>query len=245
MENNTTDTQTVRSKIMTVLGATLYMLFLGTVYIIGSISPYLASYFAVDIRQTQLLLPSLILVQTLVMPFGAQLASKLQCKWIIIIASSIAITSTFLASLVPRTSFITFSTIFVGGLSVCVGLSYTVPIKLGWRAFPERSGLVSGVIIGGFGLGSLTFTYMATMIVNPHNLNQVEMVNFKGIETIAFPDEVALKVPDLLRYLSLCFVALVLLSLFLITDSSDCQACTSDDNANEPVKSCNEAHQKV
>ena len=42
------------------------------------------------------------------------------------------------------------------------------------------------------------------------------MVNFKGEEAIAFPEEVALKVPQLLRYLALCFAILTLTSLLLI-----------------------------
>ena len=49
-------------KVTTIIGAALYMMFCGTVYIIGSISPYLASYFNVSTSQTQLLLPSLIIV---------------------------------------------------------------------------------------------------------------------------------------------------------------------------------------
>lgn len=35
----------------TAIGATLYMLCLGTPYAIGAISPYLASYFQIDITQ--------------------------------------------------------------------------------------------------------------------------------------------------------------------------------------------------
>lgn len=61
-------------KFSTVVGATLYMLCLGTPYIIGAISPYLASYFRVDITQVQLLLPSIIFMQTFLVPFGGKLA---------------------------------------------------------------------------------------------------------------------------------------------------------------------------
>ena len=38
----------VSSRLATLTGATLYMLILGTSYIIGSISPYLSSYYNVS-----------------------------------------------------------------------------------------------------------------------------------------------------------------------------------------------------
>ena len=76
-------------------------------------------------------------------------------------------------SFVPRTSFLGFAIPFVGGMAVCNGLGYMVPVRLGWKVYPEHSGLVSGIIIGGFSLGSLIFTYAATLIVNPDNLTSV------------------------------------------------------------------------
>ena len=54
-----------------VIGSTLYMMFCGSVYITGSISPYIASYHMVGTSQAQMLLPLLIVIQTIIMPFGA------------------------------------------------------------------------------------------------------------------------------------------------------------------------------
>lgn len=61
-------------RVSTVVGATLYMCYCGTPYTIGAISPYLASYFRVEISQVQMLLPSIIFLQTFLMPFGGKLA---------------------------------------------------------------------------------------------------------------------------------------------------------------------------
>ena len=36
------------SKVCTLLGATLFMLFCGTTYIMGTITPYIANYFRVE-----------------------------------------------------------------------------------------------------------------------------------------------------------------------------------------------------
>ena len=44
-----------------------------------------------------------------------------------------------------------------------------IAVHHGWLWFPNRPGLISGLIIGGFGLGSLVFSPIATQIVNPHD----------------------------------------------------------------------------
>ena len=65
--------------------------------------------------------------------------------------------------------FIIFASLYVFGFGVCNGLSYMIAVHHGWLWFPNRPGLISGLIIGGFGLGSLVFSPIATQIVNPHD----------------------------------------------------------------------------
>ena len=43
-------------------------------------------------------------------------------------------------------------------------------MSLCWDYFPESRGLVSGIIVCGFGLGSFVFNFVSTRIVNPENL---------------------------------------------------------------------------
>lgn len=194
------------------------MMVCGSIYMMGSISPYLASYYQVTISQTQVLLPLLTVLITIVMPFGAQIAEKLQSKTMLLIAGSIATTCAGLASLLPRSGFYLFAALLIGGLGFCIGLSYTSPIKLGWTAMPERSGMVSGLIIGGFGLGSLVFTQLGTLIINPDNLSQVTISH--DSETMeVFPEVVALRVPIFLRWLALGYACLVLLTQLLVRET--------------------------
>lgn len=56
-----------------------------------------------------------------------------------------------------QTQFWAFSTLYVVGFGFCNGMTYMVPVHHGWLWFPERSGLISGLIIGGFGLGALIY----------------------------------------------------------------------------------------
>jgi len=74
------------------------------------------------------------------------------------LSGAISIMCVLLASFVPITSFLAFAVLFVSGQAICNGLSYMVPIRLGWKTYPESPGLISGIIIGGFSLGALVFT---------------------------------------------------------------------------------------
>jgi hypothetical protein len=40
-------------------------------------------------------------------------------------------------------------------------------VSIAWQYFPGREGLISGIIIGGFGVGSFIFTYLSTFLINP------------------------------------------------------------------------------
>ena len=50
------------------------------------------------------------------------------------------------------------------------GLTYTVPLVCGYRWEPKRKGLVSGVVLSGFGLSALVFNQVQAALVNPGNL---------------------------------------------------------------------------
>ena len=88
-----------------------------------------------------------------------------------------------------------------------MGITYFVPMVCAWEYFPERKGLVTGIIVGAYGLGAFIYIQVSTKIVNPDNLgttieseNEDSMVSFFG-------EEVALRVPSMWRIL--CFIWLV------------------------------------
>ena len=51
-----------------------------------------------------------------------------------------------------------------------VGLVYWPPIMCGWEWFPNNKGLISGLIVAGFGFGAFIFGFVSTELVNPNNL---------------------------------------------------------------------------
>ena len=98
--------------------------------------------------------------------------------------------------------------LFVFGFGSMCGMTYMVPVHHGWLWFPERAGLVSGIIIGGFGLGPLIFNNLSLAIINPDNVSIEE--NGK------FPDVINQKFPEMITTIWYCWVCLVGFSTLLI-----------------------------
>ena len=45
------------------------------------------------------------------------------------------------------------------------------PLFAGWLHFPDRKGLVSGIIMSGFGMGVFIYSIVSNRIANPYNLS--------------------------------------------------------------------------
>jgi len=122
-----------------------------------------------------------------------------------------------LCSLVAREMFKTFYILYSMGYATMLASTYMVPVQLGWKTNQEWRGLIIGVIIGGFGLGPLIFNNVSAKIVNPRNLPQVLIS--EEPELYAFPDEIALRVPQMFQTLAIYYSALVIISIIFIQES--------------------------
>ena len=87
-----------------------------------------------------------------------------------------------------------------------IGLCYWTPIICGWEWFPENKGLVTGIIVGGFGLGAFIFGLITSAVANPDNLERVEI---DGEDY--FPKEVADNVPKMYNALQLGWLVLAII----------------------------------
>lgn len=87
-----------------------------------------------------------------------------------------------------------------------IGINYYVPIVCGWEWFPERKGLVSGLIIGGFGFGAFFFGFITSALANPDDK--------KPLQSKYFDRDVADRVPHMMR---VCVTIWAILSLLAIT----------------------------
>lgn len=93
-----------------------------------------------------------------------------------------------------------------------------VPLHLAWQYFPKREGLISGIVVGGFGLGGFIFGVISTSIVNPEN------------HQMPFPDHVIQNVPFMLQALAYRFTIILIFALILIPKEPDLQTYHYDDD---------------
>ena len=86
---------------------------------------------------------------------------------LLIIGTSIGLSGMLIATLMD--TFYAFLPIFSIGFGVCNGITYLVPLHHSWLWFPDRPGLISGIIVSGFGIGTFAFNELCIYIVNPDN----------------------------------------------------------------------------
>ena len=83
-----------------------------------------------------------------------------------------------------------------------------MPLACCWEWFPEKTGIVSGILFCAFGFSTFLFGFLATFLVNPDNVKPVDN---------QFPTSVTDKVPDLMKVLALCFSILYVIGTLLVT----------------------------
>jgi hypothetical protein len=124
--------------------------------------------------------------------------------------ATFAITCIIIASY--QESLVPFSILYVVGMSFCNGFTYFAPVHHSWLWFPKNTGLISGIIISGFGFGSLIFNTLTTHYINPENLKS---------EGGHYPDEVNERFPGMIRLLAYCYLGISLVAILLIFPGED------------------------
>ena len=162
---------------LALFGAFLIHITLGTIYTLSNVNSYLTSYMRLhgspnatyggsmwisssySIGQGL----SMVLGGYLEKRFSARLACILGClvHSLSVISTSITVNYGQLAVLISYGLFPGFG----------CGLAYMTPMSNGFGWFPHRRGLVAGVILAGFGIGTFVFNVAQTAFVNPHNLS--------------------------------------------------------------------------
>ena len=104
-----------------------------------------------------------------IMPLGSYLTQKgWKPKTLIAIGAAVMFPFFVLSTIVNQ--FWAFAMFYILAFSWNQGICYMTPIHQGWAWFPCHGGLVSGIIIGGFGFGPLIFDNVITRTINPENL---------------------------------------------------------------------------
>ena len=147
-------------------------------------------------------------------PVAAYLYPRYGPKFCIVLGSLIALIGLFASTY--TTNFALF-TIFYGLFyGIGIGLSYLAPLMCGWEHFPERKGMVSGIIIGGFGFGSFIFDMISTILVNPQDIPPSIEIKSGQTEQFYFDTEISNRAPIMLRKLIAIWAIMIAISLPLI-----------------------------
>jgi len=151
---------------------------LGTIYTWGNLTTYLTSY----MRRRD---PSITYSDTVWVYFVTPAA----LSWFLFLTAPIQ------GWLGPRLSSLAGSLLLGGGVMVssyvvshslpalivtyglifglASGVIYTCPMNIALQYIPHRRGLITGVVIGGYGIGAFVFNFFITGYVNPHDCKPV------------------------------------------------------------------------
>ena len=80
-----------------------------------------------------------------------------------------------------------------------IGINYWTPFICAWEYFPERKGLVSGLISAGFGFGAFIFGFLTTALVNPKDVRAKNLNDGTGSLDMLYTKDIADKVPGMIR----------------------------------------------
>jgi len=195
-----------------VLGGVLIHFVLGTFYLWGGISIYVASYLRsydenVDIDLVKMVFPLMFIGINAMLSLGVKTADKIGHKIICFFGVGCIAAAAFVVSFISN--YILFIIIYTVMVGLSSGLVYMVPVVCGWKYFPKRKGLVSGTIIAGYGFGSFTFNLIALQLVNPENKEIPPGQKY-------FEEDVYSRVPFMFRILSLMYLVIGIFGCLLV-----------------------------
>jgi hypothetical protein len=197
----------------TTLGGFCIHLVLGTLYLWSNLSIYITSYLRkyqsdVTSNDTLLVFSVAIGVQGVCMVAGGVLEKVIGARWTCLCGGYALVCGMMLASV--STSLVDI--VLTQGLlfGVGMGLCYSLPITAAARWLPRSKGLIAGVVVSGFGLGSFVFGNLAINVVNPERLPTLEDY---------YPPDSAIvaRVPLMYRTLAAMYCVLVTVGAFFIS----------------------------
>jgi len=131
-------------------------------------------------------------------------------KILVGVGAGLGLLGAFLASISSYWALFLVFYAFTAGLGF--GLAYVPPLVSALEWIPNSEGVVTGIIISGFGFGAFVFSFVCTAIANPNNLKPEEVS--PGV--FMFTTEVTDNIPRMLRTLGLCWAGLGLLAVILV-----------------------------
>lgn len=157
---------------MTVVGGILIQLFNGCFFLWASISNYVLSYMYIfdhDVDEAAIFYVdvALVFLNCLGYQIGTYLLNSRgwNPKYVLALGGIISLSGIFLSSF--TTNLWTFIGLYGVMSGIGCGMNHFVPLVCCWEWFPHKKGLITGIMVGSYGLSSFIFVQVATLIVNP------------------------------------------------------------------------------
>ncbi|EAR99903.1 oxalate/formate antiporter family transporter (macronuclear) [Tetrahymena thermophila SB210] len=207
---------------ITIAGSIIVHLVLGTIYLWGVITVYITSYFRtkdnpdLTLKQAGVVFPIMMFSVATGIPLGMKLIKKTaRTRIVCFILTTLASACIFIASWQTQFGvFVIFYSLFFGVLD---GASMSITLYIGLLYYPKKRGLISGLILVGYGLASLIYSQVFFQIVNKQNLQPIKAGNGESY-FMGDAESVAQKVPEALRWLSLAYLLQMWLGSMLLID---------------------------
>lgn len=174
------------NRILVLVAAIAIQLCLGVAYIWSVFQTGIANtLFNGDNASAGLSYSLLLAVLTVGSVAGGLLTAKIQLKFVVMIGGIILSAGFFIASFTtpefPQLIWLSYG--IMGGIGM--GFAYSTTIACAQKWFPEKKGLITGVIVASLGLGGVVFTPIVTYIIKTNGGQGVgEFVAFRIISLI-------------------------------------------------------------
>ena len=195
--------------IISIIGACLMYLPVGSTYILGNINIYVSSYFpGVTSDQTNIVFPITVVVGNIVVVLSIPISKFIGYRKMLILST--LLTWGFIFASTFCKSFWLFFFFFGIGYGGTTGFLYMNLMFNSYKYFPKKRGLIGGILMGVYGISSLISNYILLYMMNPDNMMALK----KNNDEYYFPDEIANRLPEALRVLSYYFLGVMILGNF-------------------------------
>ena len=203
-----------------VIGGFLIHLVLGTLYLWGNITEAVTAHLrkydeSITYDDTLLVYACALAGQGFFMIIGGLIEARIGARRCCLSGGAILVSGTLLSSAATTLNYLLLTDGIMFGVGM--GICYTAPIACASRWMPEKKGLLSGIIVAGFGGGSFIFGQIALQIVNRERIG----ITSDGTSKESYypsDSDVANAVPSMFLYLGLCYSVLILVGSCLLSD---------------------------
>jgi len=191
-------------------GCWIVQLIVGAQLALGNTSVYFTSYYrytlGYDVNQDFFypMQPLIVILASLFFPLGNWLMDVIgnKSRPVILLGGGCAILLVTCAVAMKPTPRV-FIVLYCLGMGIFKGFLGPAILRAGWSHLPERKGIVSGIIISGFGFGGFVFGIVTQRLCNPDSL-KFEVDPTDGLKYL--PIEVGNNVPSAVKILCVIWI---------------------------------------